>query len=106
MKTFNILLGVILFTVLSSTAYSQIPFNFNGYNYNVTTTYSYSPPTVIVPINPSATYSTYYTPRVRYGWVPVYKQRLVRPAPLHGFHWLRKPVYQGYTEWTFQPVYR
>lgn len=79
----------------------------DNYNY-----YYYSPPSVVpyptiqVRINPSITYSTYYIPRTRYEWVPFYTQTLVKPAPMHGFRWLRQPTYVPTTEWRFVPVTR
>lgn len=74
--------------------------------------YYYSPPSVInypivqVPVIPNRTYSTYYTPRIRYEWVPFYTQTLLKPAPAYGFKWLRQPTYVPHTEWRLIPITR
>jgi len=63
-------------------------------------------PTIEVPLQPSATYSTYRVPRLRYEWVPIYTQRLVVPPTQYGFSWLRQPRYEPHVEWIIQPTIR
>src|SRR6056300_305118 len=82
----------------------KISYGDNYYYYSPPPTINY--PIVQVPINPYRTYSTYYIPRIRYEWIPVYKQVLIKKERLYGFSWLRQPEYQTIIEWQFVPVTR
>lgn len=73
----------------------------------------YLPPVIAQPY-PVITYNTnipyvyngYSYPRLQYVLVPNTTQTLISPAPLYGFRWLRKPVYQTTTEWRLVPIVR
>jgi hypothetical protein len=94
----NTILALFIF-FLSSAAYAD---NYYYQNIPVIPTY----PVIQTPIYPSATYSTYAIPRVRYEWVPIYTQRLVTPAPQYGFECFRQPKYATVIEWQFVPITR